>query len=78
MTTVRSVVVGGSNGLGRVIAQRCAERDEDVLITSRDKARAEAIAGEIGGKTRGLGVDLSRPETIAEAFSPRSPRSTTS
>ena len=63
-----SVVVGGSGGLGRVIAQRCAARGEDVVITSRDKARAETIAAELGGKTRGLAADLSRPETIAASL----------
>jgi NAD(P)-dependent dehydrogenase (short-subunit alcohol dehydrogenase family) len=63
-----TVIVGGSSGLGRVFAQRCAERGDAVVITSRDRAKAEAMAGEIGGTTRGLAVDLSRPETIAAAF----------
>ncbi|TDC37843.1 SDR family oxidoreductase [Micromonospora sp. 15K316] len=63
-----SIIVGGSNGLGRVIAQRFADRGDTVVITSRDKARAEEVAAEIGGATRGLAADLSRPETIAAAF----------
>lgn len=63
-----SVIVGGSSGLGRVIAERCAARGGDVIITSRDRARAESIAAEIGGKTRGLAADLARPETIAAAL----------
>ena len=60
-----SVIVGGASGLGRVIAQRLAERGDQVLITSRTKARADQVAGEIGGATRGLAIDLARPETIA-------------
>ncbi|MGK5740261.1 SDR family NAD(P)-dependent oxidoreductase [Micromonospora sp. URMC 103] len=64
-----SIVVGGSTGLGRVIAQHLADRGDTVVVTSRDKARAEAVAAEIGGTTRGLGVDLSQPETIASALS---------
>ncbi|MEU5564799.1 SDR family NAD(P)-dependent oxidoreductase [Micromonospora musae] len=63
-----SIIVGGSNGLGRAIAQHFADRGDTVVITSRDKARAEEVAAEIGGATRGLGVDLSRPETIAAAL----------
>jgi len=39
-----------------------------VVITSRDAARAEAIANEIGGGTRGVALDLARPETIEEAL----------
>jgi NAD(P)-dependent dehydrogenase (short-subunit alcohol dehydrogenase family) len=63
-----SVIVGGSSGLGRVIAQRCADRGEDVVVTSREQARANAVANELGRSARGLRVDLSRPETIAAAL----------
>lgn len=63
-----AVIVGGSGGLGRVIAQRCADRGNQVVITSRSSARADLIAAEIGGATRGLAIDLSRPETIADAL----------
>ena len=34
------------------------------MITGRDAAGAEAAAAEIGGATRGLGLDLAEPETI--------------
>lgn len=63
-----SVVIGGSGGLGRVIAQRFADRGDSVIVTSRDKARAEAVAEEIGGAAQGLSLDLSQPETIAPAL----------
>jgi NAD(P)-dependent dehydrogenase (short-subunit alcohol dehydrogenase family) len=63
-----SVIVGGSSGLGRALAQRFADRGETVIITSRTTARADTAASEIGGMTRGLAVDLSRPETIATAL----------
>ena len=66
MTT--SVIVGGSSGLGRVVAQRFADRGDQVVITSRSRSRADEIAGEIGGLARGLAIDLSRPETIANAL----------
>ena len=63
MTT--SVVVGGSSGLGRFIAQRLASRGDDVVVTSRDPERAAQVAGEIGGTAVGLALDLTRPEGIA-------------
>jgi NAD(P)-dependent dehydrogenase (short-subunit alcohol dehydrogenase family) len=63
-----SVVVGGSHGIGRVIAQRFADRDEDVVITSRDRCRAEEVAAAIGGATRGIPLDLSCPAEIAGAL----------
>ncbi|MDH6130192.1 SDR family oxidoreductase [Kitasatospora sp. GP82] len=66
MTT--SIVVGGSSGLGRAVAQLFADRGDTVVITSRTAERAESVAGEIGGTTLGLAVDLSRPETIADAL----------
>lgn len=63
-----SVIVGGTGGLGRMLAQRFADRGHDVVITSRTRATAEAAAQEIGAHTRGLALDLVRPETIAAAL----------
>lgn len=60
------VVVGATRGLGRELAQYYADQGRDVIVTGRDVAAAEACAGEIGGSTRGIGFDLSQPETIAE------------
>jgi NAD(P)-dependent dehydrogenase (short-subunit alcohol dehydrogenase family) len=63
-----SVIGGGSSGLGRFIAGRFAERGDEVIITSRDAARARAVAAEIGGTTRGLAVTVAQPATIAAAL----------
>jgi NAD(P)-dependent dehydrogenase (short-subunit alcohol dehydrogenase family) len=60
------VVVGGTRGLGREIAQFYAGRGRDVVVTGRDAAGAEACAAEIGGSTRGIALDLAEPHTIAE------------
>lgn len=65
---VTSVIVGGASGLGRLIAQRFADRGDQVVITSRSKSRADEVAAEIGRLARGLAVDLSRPETIASSL----------
>jgi NAD(P)-dependent dehydrogenase (short-subunit alcohol dehydrogenase family) len=60
------VVVGGTRGLGREVAQFYAGQGADVVVTGRDAAAAETAAGEIGGSTRGLSLDLAEPHTIAE------------
>lgn len=52
-----------------MIAQRLADRGDQVVVTSRDRARADGVASEIGDRARGLAVDLGRPETIADALS---------
>ncbi len=60
------VVVGGTRGLGREVAHFYADRGRDVVVTGRDQGHAEASAAELGGSTRGVGVDLAEPHTIAE------------
>jgi NAD(P)-dependent dehydrogenase (short-subunit alcohol dehydrogenase family) len=60
------VVVGGTRGLGREVAQFYADRGRDLVVTGREQAGAEASAGEIGGATRGVGLDLAQPHTVAD------------
>ena len=62
------VIVGGTQGLGRELAQSYADDGRDVVVTGRDQSRADAAASEIGGSTRGLGFDLAEPHTIAGAL----------
>ncbi|HEY3872185.1 MAG TPA: SDR family oxidoreductase [Actinocrinis sp.] len=62
------MIGGGSEGMGGMIAQRFADRGDEVIVTSRERARAQAAAERIGGKTRGVAVDLSRPKTIASSL----------
>jgi NAD(P)-dependent dehydrogenase (short-subunit alcohol dehydrogenase family) len=62
------VVVGGTQGLGRELAQSYADEGREVVVTGRDTSRADAAAKEIGGRTRGLGFDLAEPHSIAGAL----------
>ena len=59
------LVVGGTQGLGRELAQSYADAGRDVIVTGRDQSRADAAAEEIGGSTRGIGFDLAEPHAIA-------------
>ena len=63
------VVVGGTRGLGRELAQFYADRGRDVVISGRDPAGAAACAAEIGGSTRGVGLDLAEPHALADRLS---------
>ena len=66
MGTGTVVVVGGTQGLGRELAQSYADEGRDVVVTGRDQTRADTAAREIGGSTRGIGFDLAEPYTIAQ------------
>ena len=62
------LIVGGTGGLGRELAAHYVGKGREVIITGSDQGRAEAIASELGGDTKGIGFDLGRPETIAAAL----------
>jgi len=63
------VIVGGTQGLGFEIARHYAAKGAEVVITGRDLAKAQAAAGEVGGRTSAVAFDLSKPETIAASLS---------
>ena len=63
------VVVGGTAGIGRELARQYASTGRETILTGRDAASAAAVAAEMGGSTRGLGLDLARPKTIRAALS---------
>lgn len=63
------VVIGGSSGLGRAVAQHYADAGREVVISSREAARGDAVAAEIGGRTRSVTLDLADPAGIGAALS---------
>lgn len=62
------VVIGGNRGIGREIAKHYADAGQDVVLTCTDASRAEEAATEIGGRARGLALDLTQPESIGTAL----------
>jgi NAD(P)-dependent dehydrogenase (short-subunit alcohol dehydrogenase family) len=62
------VIVGGTAGIGRELAQSYVHDGRKVVITGRDAARAKSVAEEIGGNTSGAGFDLADPHCIADAL----------
>lgn len=61
----QAVIVGGTSGIGRQLAKAMAGRGDDVIITGRDQARTQSVAAEIGGRVKGLALDLANPGEIA-------------
>lgn len=59
-----AVVVAGSGGLGRAVAERLAHRGEHVVLGGSDAGRAAQTASEIGPTARGVVFDLRSPEHI--------------
>ena len=66
MATGSVVVVGGTRGLGREVAQFYADAGRDVVITGREQNACDGCAAEIGGATRAIALDLAEPHSIAE------------
>ena len=62
------VVIGGTSGLGRAVAEHYAGAGREVVISCRDDDRGAGIAAEIGGRTRSVTLDLSEPHDIAGAL----------
>ena len=63
-----AIVIGGTQGIGQAVAQLMLARGDSVIVTGRDKERAEAAATALGGDARGLAVDLAKPHEIAAAL----------
>ena len=62
------LIVGGTSEIGKRIAQRYADKGDQVIVTSRDGSRAEAAAKEVSEDAIGVALDLYHPETIADAL----------
>jgi NAD(P)-dependent dehydrogenase (short-subunit alcohol dehydrogenase family) len=63
------VLVGATQGTGRLLAAEYARRGADVVITGRSAERAAEVARELsrdsGGTVTGIALDLTRPAEIA-------------
>lgn len=58
------LIIGGTGGIGRALAERYASLGSEVILTSRSAERAEKTATEIGGNVRGIALDIAEPEKI--------------
>ena len=63
------VIIGGTSGLGRSLAEAYVARGAHVAVGGRDEARANAVAAELGGGADGFAVDVADPHSIAAGLS---------
>jgi 3-oxoacyl-[acyl-carrier protein] reductase len=61
-----AVVTGSTRGIGRAIAETLADSGARVAVVGRDRAKAEAVAAEIGGcdRARGFACEISDPASV--------------
>jgi NAD(P)-dependent dehydrogenase (short-subunit alcohol dehydrogenase family) len=62
------LIASGTQGIGTELARHYAERGWSVLLTGRDGSHAKSVAAQVGGDTRGIALDLSEPEQVADAL----------
>lgn len=56
-----AIVTGAARGLGRAAALRLHERGASVVVNTRDEARAEQVARDIGARARAVAGDVAAP-----------------
>jgi NAD(P)-dependent dehydrogenase (short-subunit alcohol dehydrogenase family) len=59
-----ALISGGNRGLGREVARRLAAEGYQVVIGSRNLAKGEEAAGELGENVTACRLDVTDPETI--------------
>jgi NAD(P)-dependent dehydrogenase (short-subunit alcohol dehydrogenase family) len=64
---VTVAITGGARGIGRATAQACIAAGMAVAIGDLDGVQASAVAGELGGRAVGMGLDV-RDEASFEGF----------
>lgn len=62
------VIIGGTAGIGRRLAETYAARGRTVVISGRDPERASAVAAAIPGAVSACAIDLASPADISAAL----------
>ncbi|PSK66533.1 Pyridoxal 4-dehydrogenase [Micromonospora sp. MH33] len=71
LATRIALVTGAGSGIGRAIAHRLAAEGACVVVTDRDTAAAERVAGELDGPDVAVAVPLDVTDTAAVAAAVR-------
>lgn len=65
---MRTVVIGGTAGIGLEVVRARAARGDEVVLTGRDRERSAEVATSVEGDVSGLAVDLNDTHGLAEAL----------
>jgi len=68
MEGAATVIIGGTAGLGRDLAELCLDRGHRVVIAGRDEERCAGVAAELHPECESFAIDLSKPEAIGAAL----------
>lgn len=63
-----AVVTGANRGIGRAIAQQLVALDHVVAVTARHLPDAQAVAGELGGASFPVQLDVVDPASVTAAI----------
>jgi 3-oxoacyl-[acyl-carrier protein] reductase len=64
-----ALVTGSTRGIGRTIAEALATAGARVAVVGRDKAKADAVAAEIGNSAQGFGCDVGDTAAVGQLIS---------
>ncbi len=59
-----ALVTGSTRGIGRAIAEVLVSCGANVAVVGRDQAKADEVAAQIGGESRGFACDIGDPAAI--------------
>jgi NAD(P)-dependent dehydrogenase (short-subunit alcohol dehydrogenase family) len=68
------LVIGGSSGIGKAVAEMAYNMGNEVILTSRQLAKARSVAQQIGDTVTGLQLDINDETGVHTFFSQLSPQ----
>jgi NAD(P)-dependent dehydrogenase (short-subunit alcohol dehydrogenase family) len=68
------LVIGGSSGIGKAVAEMAYNMGNEVILTSRQLAKAESVAKKIGDTVTGLQLDINNESQVHSLFGQLAPQ----
>jgi 3-oxoacyl-[acyl-carrier protein] reductase len=68
LTGKTAFVTGSTRGIGHAIARALHSAGAKVAVVGRDRARAEAVAAELGNRAAGVGCDVAQADQVEAAI----------